>query len=154
MKKILLLSLILFCNLLMYAQDFKIELWGENSPVVFSSHTESDGGSYGKMISDQQLDFWEEEKGIIAMRQTYDVTYSKGYPRSGSYIYRGRLIGNKLVFETYQEEDDMGEPETPIDKSYMNYEAQITGPNTIVWGGCTYTKMTYDYTTNKWIPVK
>ena len=56
MKKLFLLLILCLSVAVSKAQDINIGLWGENQPIVFQCHIESDGGDYGKMTSDQQQD--------------------------------------------------------------------------------------------------
>lgn len=153
------LFLLLFCITAVVAskaQDVSIELWGDNQPIVFKCHTESDGGSYGKMVSDQQLEFWQSENGGIDMRQTYDVFYENGRANSGSYIYHGKRTGNVIVFDSYEDGDSMEDTAElmEIDKSYQPFEAVINSPTSITWDRCTYNKMVFDMANGKWLPAK
>ncbi|MDE6330359.1 MAG: hypothetical protein K2L83_06575 [Muribaculaceae bacterium] len=156
MKKLFLFLMLCMTVGISRAQDIAIELWSENQPVVFQCHTESDGGSYGKMTSDQQLEFWEGENGGVDMRLSYDVVYERGRSNSGAYIYHGKRVGNKIVFDTFEDGDAMeySDAPSPIDKSYMPYEAVINGQTSITWDRCTYQKMTFDLNSGKWIPAK
>lgn len=156
MKKLFLLLILCLSVAVLRAQDINIELWGDNQPVVFQCHTEGDGGSYGKMTSDQQLEFWEGENGGIDMRQTYEVFYERGRASSGSYIYHGKRVGNKIVFDTYEDGDSMEGSEEPeaIDKSYQAFEAVINSPTSVTWDRCTYRKMVFDMAGGKWSPAK
>lgn len=156
MKKLLIFLLVSMTVVVSKAQDIQIELWGENQPIVFQSHNEGDAGSYGKMISDLQLEFWEGDNGGIDMRQTYDVSYTNGRSRSGSYIYHGKRDGNKIIFDSYEDGDSMEGTEelTKIDKSFQPYEAVINSPTSITWDKCAYKKMVFDMANGKWISAK
>lgn len=154
MKRIFYFISFALIALVTQAQTINIELWGDNTPVVYQCHTEGIAGSYGKMISDQQLEFWENEDGGIDMRLSYDVTYSKAPERSGAYIYHGKRIGDKIEFDTFEDGDSMdgtADIQT-IDKSYMPYEAVINDGLTITWDRCRFKKMIFNLDKGAWIP--
>lgn len=154
MKKILLVLIAcVACLFHANAQQIAIQLWGDNAPVTFQCHTESDGGDYGKMISEQQLEFWESENGGIDMRQSFDVTYSKGRCSSGAYIYHGKRQGNKIVFTTYEDGDAMDETAdvVTIDPSYQAFELEIISPKQVKWDRCIYNKMIMDFSKGQWV---
>lgn len=150
MKRFLLVMAAFITVCAVNAQLIKIELWAENYPLTYQCHWEGDGGDYGKCISDRSLEFWQDGKNGIAMRENAEVTYTKGRTRYYSFIYHGRRLGNKIIFTTQEDGDAMdgtGEPEK-LDKPLT---LVIDNPHQVSWDGLTYTKMKYDYTVNKWV---
>lgn len=153
MKKILFLIIAIGLTIAKAnAQQINIQLWGENAPIVFQSHTSGTAGDYGKFTSDQQLEFWESDNGGIDMRWTAEASYATGRIVNYAYIYHGKREGNKIIFTTREDGDSMegSEPEK-IDPSYQPYEVTILNPKQVSFDRCTYTKMKMDFSKGKWL---
>lgn len=154
MKKLFLLLTILVCSLSSHAENIDIQLYGDNIPIVFQCHTEGVAGDYGKMVSDQQLEFWENDEGGVEMRWTAEAVYANGNMRSACYIYHGKREGDKIVFTTYEDGDAMegtAEIET-LDPTFQPTEVTIINPKQVVFDRCTYNKMKMDFNKGTWVP--
>ncbi|WP_288317747.1 hypothetical protein [Xylanibacter caecicola] len=117
--------------------EIKIELWGENQPVVFKFHTINTGGDYGKFETNATLDFWQEDNGEISMRQFATTVYfNSGKLNEYEFIYTGRRKGNKIIFTRRQ--DSLNGGNFTALESWMPSVLTIKSPTSVVFDRCTY----------------
>lgn len=153
MKKVFFLLSLVISFFQANSQNIDIQLWGDDTPVAFQCHTEGVAGDYGKMVSDQQLEFWETDTGGIDMRWSTEAVYGNGRMRSACYIYHGKREGDKIVFTTYEDGDAMegtAEIET-LDPTFQPTEVTILNPKQVEFDRCTYNKMKMDFTKGTWV---
>lgn len=117
--------------------EIKIQLWGDNQPVIFKFHTIATGGDYGKFETNATLDFWQEDNGEISMRMYATTVYvNSGRLREYEYIYTGRRKGNKIIFTRRQ--DSLNGGGVTALESWMPSVLTIKSPTSVVFDRCTY----------------
>lgn len=117
----------------------KIQLWGDNQPVIFKFNTIATGGDYGKFETNATLDFWQEDNGEISMRMYATTVYiNSGRLREYEYIYTGRRKGNKIIFTRRQ--DSLNGGDAVAVESWMPSVLTIKSPTSVVFDECTYVR--------------